>query len=606
MKEKRKANNSAGITLIALVITIVVLLILAGVTMSIVFGDKGVITQAQEAKERNAIAEVDELARIIYTEEIVKAMGIISDETALTKVFAELTNQGYDIKTISNVGETLEGIIVQDLSVQDSTGQNISELNVQQGKQAKVKINLDLRNGEEKHYILVGKEYYEIRIENNEVYISEEPTQNLEGNEYTIKLAPPSTGAQLQVAGTEITTQTTIVNGAEITIIAGQQTGNDFKFNVMVENTEHTKDVNIKVVANPEYATNLILTAEENKTEIEQGEALQLIATLEPNTATDTVLWSVNDGAVISNQGLLTVNADAAAGSTIVVTAKCVRSDGTETTLEDTYTLTVKEKQQEVQSLIGAFVEYDVEYTDIYYTSYEYNKSNGWRVLSCNEETGSDIVLISTGIPAKMCYDVGDLGPVNNLGWWGTSSQIKELFNITTSYNESNGPSYCMSAGLYYNFKEVLFANRTSEESNKATINSVKVQNTIYNSSNTTEKTGDELFNLYGENATVRILTKEEYNNANPSSDEIGLYRLSTLKNVLLDKDYSSSGYFFVAGVESRWDPSIANYNGTVDNSGDHTGAPPVTMGLRPVIILPSNYSLGEMNAAGAYTIVAN
>ena len=406
MKEKRKANNSAGITLIALVITIVVLLILAGVTMSIVFGDKGVITQAQEAKERNAIAEVDELARIIYTEEIVKAMGIISDETALTKVFAELTNQGYDIKTISNVGETLEGIIVQDLSVQDSTGQNISELNVQQGKQAKVKINLDLRNGEEKHYILVGKEYYEIRIENNEVYISEEPTQNLEGNEYTIKLAPPSTGAQLQVAGTEITTQTTIVNGAEITIIAGQQTGNDFKFNVMVENTEHTKDVNIKVVANPEYATNLILTAEENKTEIEQGEALQLIATLEPNTATDTVLWSVNDGAVISNQGLLTVNADAAAGSTIVVTAKCVRSDGTETTLEDTYTLTVKEKQQEVQSLIGAFVEYDVEYTDIYYTSYEYNKSNGWRVLSCNEETGSDIVLISTGIPVTF-YEGG-------------------------------------------------------------------------------------------------------------------------------------------------------------------------------------------------------
>ena len=50
MKEiyKRRKNYSVdeGITLIALVVTIVVLLILAGITISLVFGSNGVIQKA--------------------------------------------------------------------------------------------------------------------------------------------------------------------------------------------------------------------------------------------------------------------------------------------------------------------------------------------------------------------------------------------------------------------------------------------------------------------------------------------------------------------------------------------------------------------------------
>jgi len=46
-----KGKNQKGITLIALVITIIVLLILAGVTISMVLGDEGIIQNAQTAKE---------------------------------------------------------------------------------------------------------------------------------------------------------------------------------------------------------------------------------------------------------------------------------------------------------------------------------------------------------------------------------------------------------------------------------------------------------------------------------------------------------------------------------------------------------------------------
>ena len=46
-----KREKESGITLIALVITIVVLLILAGVTIGTLTGNSGIIIQAQNAKE---------------------------------------------------------------------------------------------------------------------------------------------------------------------------------------------------------------------------------------------------------------------------------------------------------------------------------------------------------------------------------------------------------------------------------------------------------------------------------------------------------------------------------------------------------------------------
>ena len=54
MKTKNKRNNlgEKGITLIALVVTIVVLLILAGVSINALFGNNGIIEKAQEAQNK--------------------------------------------------------------------------------------------------------------------------------------------------------------------------------------------------------------------------------------------------------------------------------------------------------------------------------------------------------------------------------------------------------------------------------------------------------------------------------------------------------------------------------------------------------------------------
>lgn len=61
-------KESKGITLIALVITILVLLILAGVTIQTLTGDNGLLKKANEAKTATEEAEIEEQIKLAYSE----------------------------------------------------------------------------------------------------------------------------------------------------------------------------------------------------------------------------------------------------------------------------------------------------------------------------------------------------------------------------------------------------------------------------------------------------------------------------------------------------------------------------------------------------------
>ena len=56
MQERK--NKQRGVTLISLAVTIIVLIILAGVSINTVIGDNGIITQAQRAAREMANATV--------------------------------------------------------------------------------------------------------------------------------------------------------------------------------------------------------------------------------------------------------------------------------------------------------------------------------------------------------------------------------------------------------------------------------------------------------------------------------------------------------------------------------------------------------------------
>ena len=53
-------KNNMGITLVALVVTIIVLIILAGISINLILGDNGIITIAKKAKENTEISKLEE------------------------------------------------------------------------------------------------------------------------------------------------------------------------------------------------------------------------------------------------------------------------------------------------------------------------------------------------------------------------------------------------------------------------------------------------------------------------------------------------------------------------------------------------------------------
>ena len=82
---KAYCKKTQGITLIALVVTIVVLLILAGITISLVFSENGIIAKAREAAEKTNQAVINEQAQMNkladYMENMLNGIGGGSSET---------------------------------------------------------------------------------------------------------------------------------------------------------------------------------------------------------------------------------------------------------------------------------------------------------------------------------------------------------------------------------------------------------------------------------------------------------------------------------------------------------------------------------------------
>ena len=96
LKEQLKINK--GITLIALVITIIVFLILAGVTIATLTGDNGILTKAQNSKEKNAQKTVEEQINLAVQASRINE-GLVINKEILEQ---ELTNNGIEITKSEN------------------------------------------------------------------------------------------------------------------------------------------------------------------------------------------------------------------------------------------------------------------------------------------------------------------------------------------------------------------------------------------------------------------------------------------------------------------------------------------------------------------------
>ena len=116
-------KNNKGITIITLVVTIIILIILAGISVNMLLGEEGIITRAQQAKENTILAQEEEAKQLntLYSQldGIEGSTGSIGDleSEAIQKltefksrVATAITNEGVNtLETmVRNIGKILQ------------------------------------------------------------------------------------------------------------------------------------------------------------------------------------------------------------------------------------------------------------------------------------------------------------------------------------------------------------------------------------------------------------------------------------------------------------------------------------------------------------------
>ena len=144
-KVKRKVSSNSAITLIALIITIIVLLILAGVTIHMIVGDSGLFGKANEAKFKTMMSSYREEVNLYTSWKVTETMN--TDTSGI--------NSGDPLKS------AIEQSIVEDIKAEDVN-------------MAITDIIKDIKN-EAKDYVVVykGEIYYvsSKEVKNNEKQI---------------------------------------------------------------------------------------------------------------------------------------------------------------------------------------------------------------------------------------------------------------------------------------------------------------------------------------------------------------------------------------------------------------------------------------------------
>ena len=107
MNLNKKFKRNKGITLIALVVTIIVLLILAGISISMLTGQNGILNRASEAKNLNGIAQNGELVKLSAMDALSQGLGTITDANLKTALNSNIGEGKYEITGDATNGWTV-------------------------------------------------------------------------------------------------------------------------------------------------------------------------------------------------------------------------------------------------------------------------------------------------------------------------------------------------------------------------------------------------------------------------------------------------------------------------------------------------------------------
>ena len=222
---KQKFTEGKGITLIALVITIIVLLILAGVSIAMLTGDNGILTQAKDAKLQTEIGKAEELANLAHADLLTDHYNKGTPKPTLADIKSELEKEGYTVKQIATGEGSITGIELSQESVTMAPGES-KEITVSY-------------TGQEggKYYIEIEGNYYEMTLENGVVSIAKEKTEIDGGAEEKLQATSDNPNIEVTVKGRTITIKD---KGKESTTAK-----------ITVTYREYTKTCSVAVVKKP-------------------------------------------------------------------------------------------------------------------------------------------------------------------------------------------------------------------------------------------------------------------------------------------------------------------------------------------------------------------
>ena len=124
-------NNEKGITLVALVITIIVLLILAAVTIMALSGDNGILTRAKQSKVNTNVANAKDVFNTVAQEAITEyynAKYVTSGSTEASvgaQIAAAIRKNSMTTPYLAE-GESSKTTLTIQTNVKDSTGATLT------------------------------------------------------------------------------------------------------------------------------------------------------------------------------------------------------------------------------------------------------------------------------------------------------------------------------------------------------------------------------------------------------------------------------------------------------------------------------------------------
>ena len=169
-KQTKKRQGRSGITLVALVITVIVLIILATVGINLAFGENGLITKAQQAKEMTEIASIKEQLDMSKVEayidgegtinkdnyfDILEEAGIINGEEDITDLgdgsYEIVTEEGYVFETTFEPNEEEAEDVKIEYAGKDEEAR-ITKITVEEKAEGGIEVTVETRNVEGGEY----------------------------------------------------------------------------------------------------------------------------------------------------------------------------------------------------------------------------------------------------------------------------------------------------------------------------------------------------------------------------------------------------------------------------------------------------------------------